>query len=52
MRKEYKESIIIAIVGGILGTIVISIIQGKIAWAYLFSFPIFYAIFRIYIKTR
>jgi hypothetical protein len=52
MRKEYKESIILAIVIGILSTILLFIIQRKVAWAYLFSFPIFYAIFRIYIITR
>jgi hypothetical protein len=52
MHEEYKKAIINGIGGGILGTILLYIIQRKVAWAYLFSFPIFYAIFNVYYHKK
>ena len=43
-----KEAIIGGIGGGIGGTVLLYIIQGKVAWAYLFSFPIFTFILHLY----
>ena len=44
MRKEYRNAIIGGIGGGIVGTVLLYIILGKVAWAYLFMYPIFTAI--------
>ncbi len=51
MRKEYKEAIISGIVTSILVTIVLYLIQGKVAWAYLLTFPIFTFIIH-YVRAR
>ena len=52
MKKEYRDAIISGVVIAIGGTIIISLIQGKVAWAYLFTFSIFYAIFKTYLIKR
>ena len=52
MRKEYKDAIISGVVGAILGTALLYIIQGKVAWAYLFTYPIFTFILHLYLKRR
>ncbi len=44
MQKEYRNAIIGGIGGGIAGTILLYIILGKVAWWYLFLYPIFSAI--------
>ena len=51
-QKEYREAIIGGIGGGIGGTVLLYIIQGKVAWAYLFSFPIFTFILHLYLHKR
>ena len=43
MRKEYRNAIIGGIGGGIGGTILLYLIQGKVAWVYLITYPIFSA---------
>jgi len=50
--REYREAIIGGIGGGILGTVLLYLIQGKVAWAYLFTYPIFTFIFHLYLKRR
>jgi heme O synthase-like polyprenyltransferase len=52
MKKEYRDAIISGVVIAIGGTIIISLIQGKVAWAYLFTFSIFYPIFKTYLIKR
>lgn len=52
MRKEYREAIISGIGGGVLGTVLLYIIQGKVAWVYLFTFPIFTFILHIYLNKK
>ncbi len=52
MKKVYREAIIGGIGGGILGTVLLYLIQGKVAWAYLFTYPIFTFIFHLYLKRR
>ena len=52
MRKEYKEAIISGIVGAILVTILISKIQGKVPWTYLITFPIFFVTLKLYLIKR
>ena len=52
MKKEYKEAIIHGVVGGILCTGLISIIQRRVAWAFLFTYTIFSFILRLYLNKR
>jgi uncharacterized membrane protein len=51
-RKEYRDAIIRAIVGGVGGTILISLIQGRVAWTFLFTYSIFSFILRLYFNKR
>ncbi len=47
MRKEYRDAIIGGIVSGVsvgvLVTIFFYLIRGEVVWAYLFTYPIFFA---------
>ena len=52
MKKEYKEAIISGVVVAIGGTILISIIQRRVAWAFLFTVIIFYPILKLYLNKR
>jgi len=52
MRKEYRNVIIGAIGCGIGGTILLYLIQGKVNWAYLFTYPMFYAIAHFYFHKK
>ena len=52
MRKEYKEAIISGVGGAIGGTVLLYIVQGKVAWAYLITVTIFYPIFKLYLNKR
>ena len=52
MRKEYKDAMISGVGGAILPTVLIYILEGKIAWAYLFTFPIFMFILHLYLRAR
>ncbi len=51
-QKEYRDAIIGAIGGGVGGTILISLIQGKVAWTFLFTYTIFSFILRLYLNKR
>ncbi len=51
-QKEYRDAIIRGIVGGVGGTIPISLIQGRVAWAFLFTSTIFGFILRLYSNKR
>ncbi len=51
-QKEYRDAIIRAIVGGVGGTIPISLIQGRVAWTFLFTSSIFSFILRLYLNKR
>jgi len=51
-QKEYRNAIISGISVGVLGTIVLYLIQGKVAWAYLFTYPIFSFILHLYLNKR
>ena len=44
MRKELRDSIISGVVSAILGTIILYIVRREFAWAYLITFPIFWAL--------
>jgi len=44
MRKELRDKIISGVVSAILGTIILYIIRREFAWAYLITFPIFFAL--------
>jgi len=52
MRKEYRDAIISGVVVAIGGTILISIIQRRVAWAFLFTTTIFYPILKLYLNKR
>ena len=52
MKKEYKEAIISGVVVAIGGTILISIIQRRVAWTFLFTVTIFYPILKLYMNKR
>ena len=52
MRKEYRDAIITGVVVAIVGTIPISIIQRRVAWAFLFTTAIFYPILKLYLNKR
>jgi hypothetical protein len=54
-RKEYRDAIIRVVVGAIGGTILISIIQRRVAWAFLFTyliFGIFIRFIHLYLNKR
>ena len=51
-QKEYRDAIIRAIVGGVGGTIPISLIQGRVAWTFLFTSTILSFILRLYSNKR
>jgi hypothetical protein len=51
-RKEYRDAIISGVVVAIGGTILISIIQRRVAWAFLFTTTIFYPILKLYLNKR
>jgi hypothetical protein len=51
-QKEYKEAIIGGIGGGIGGTIVLYILRREVPWAFLFTYPIFYAPANLYFNKR
>jgi len=50
--KEYRDVIISGISVGVLVTIVLYLIQGKVAWAFLFTYPIFSFILHLYLNKR
>jgi hypothetical protein len=52
MLKEYRDAIISTVVVAIGGTILISIIQRRVAWAFLFTVTIFYPILKLYFFKR
>ena len=52
MKKELRNSIIAGFFAAIGGTIVISLIQGKVAWVFLFTSLIFSLILRLYSNKR
>jgi hypothetical protein len=52
MRKEHRDAIISGVVVAIVGTIPISIIQRRVAWAFLFTTAIFYPIVKLYFNKR
>ena len=55
IQKEYRDAIIRVIAGAIVGTIVLSLIQGKVAWSFLFTYLIFGSFIRFiqfYLKKR
>ena len=52
MRKEYIDVIIRGIIFGVICTIPISLIEGKVAWTFLFTSIIFYPVFKLYINKR
>ena len=43
MKKEYRNAIISGIVTGLGGMTVVYLIRGEFIWAYLISYPIFFA---------
>ena len=51
-QKEYRDAIIGGIGGGIGGTILIFIIQRRVAWAFLFTYLIFYPFVHLYFNKR
>ncbi len=51
-RKEYRDAIISGISVGVLGTFVLYLIQGKVAWAFLFTYSISSFIFHLYLNKR
>ena len=51
-QKEYRDAIIVAIGGGVMGTIVLSLLEGKVAWTFLFIYPISSFIFHLYLNKR
>lgn len=50
--REYSEAIIGGIGGGILGTALLFIIDGRVAWGYLFTYPIFTFILHLYLHKK
>ena len=44
MKKEYRNSIIGGIFGGLGGTIILYLIRREFIWAYLITYPIFFAL--------
>ncbi len=51
-QKEYRDVIISGISVGVLVTIGLYIIQGKVAWAFLFTYSISSFIFHLYLNKR
>ena len=51
-QKEYRDAIIGGIGGLISGTIVLYLIEGKIPWAFLFTYPIFSIFLHFYLNKR
>ena len=51
-RKEYRNAIISGISVGVLGTFVLYLIQGKVAWGFLFTYPISSFILHLYLNKR
>lgn len=51
-QKKYKDAIIRAIGGGVGGTILISLIQGKVAWTFLFTYSMFSFLIHLYLNKR
>jgi hypothetical protein len=51
-QKEYRDAIIGGIGGGIGGTIVLYILRREVPWAFLFTYPIFYAPANLYFNKR
>jgi len=51
-QKEYRDALISGVVVAIGGTILISIIQRRVPWAFLFTYPIFSFIFHLYLNKR
>ena len=52
MKKEYRDAILSGILGGLGGTILLYLIQGKVAWAYLFTYPLFSFILHLYLNKK
>jgi len=52
MRKEYRDVIIGGIASGIGGTIIFYLIRGEVPWAYLFTYPIFFAIAHFFFNKK
>ncbi len=51
-QKEYRDVIISGISVGVLVTIGLYIIQGKVAWAFLFTYPIFSFLLHLFLIKR
>jgi len=51
-HKEYREVIIRGISVGLLGTIVLSLLEGRIAWTFLFIYPISRFLLHLYLDKR
>ena len=51
-QKEYRDAIIRGISVGVLGTIVLSLLEGRIAWTFLFTYPIFSFLLHLYLNKR
>ncbi len=51
-QKEYRDAIISGISVGVLVTIGLYIIQGKVAWAFLFTSSIFSFFIHLYLNKR
>jgi len=52
MKKEYRNAILSGIFAAVGGTVILYLVQGEVAWAYLFTYPIFTFIFHLYLKRR
>ena len=44
MKKEYRDTIIKGIFAAVGGTIILYLTRTEFAWAYLITYPIFFAI--------
>ena len=44
MKKEYRDTIISGIFAAVGGTIILYLTRREFAWAYLITYPIFFAI--------
>jgi len=51
-QKEYRDALIRAISVGVGGTIIISIIQRRVAWAFLFTYTISSFFLHLYLNKR
>ncbi len=52
MRKEYREALISGISIAVGVTIILYMVQGKVPWAFLFTYPIFSFILHLYLNKR